>query len=120
MSNKFRFLSHQHIRTAKQYSQVFEPRKRLSSRCFGLFYRANGLDFARIGIITSKKNVRFAVKRNLVRRILREQFRVHQSSIIGYDIVFVGYRAAATAERRELHQCATHLLKKLMGRLREA
>lgn len=116
MSNPYRFLAHQHLRTASEYQRVFQKKQRFSSQYFGMYYLKNHLDFSRIGIITSKRNVRFAVRRNTVRRIVREQFRLQQSSINGYDIVFVAYNTASGAQKAEIHQCIGMLLKKLAGR----
>ena len=45
-----------------------------------VYAKPNGLAYARIGLIVSKKIERHAVKRNLIKRILRETFRKNRQS----------------------------------------
>jgi ribonuclease P protein component len=40
-----------------------------------IYTKPNGLDYARLGLIVSKKFERRATKRNRIKRILRETFR---------------------------------------------
>ncbi|MCY3541274.1 MAG: ribonuclease P protein component [Gammaproteobacteria bacterium] len=52
-----------------------------------LVAKANTLEFARLGLTVSKRNVRLAVDRNRVKRLLREWFRVNKDHFRSYDIV---------------------------------
>ncbi|MYD46608.1 MAG: ribonuclease P protein component [Gammaproteobacteria bacterium] len=52
-----------------------------------LVAKVNTLEFARLGLTVSKKNVRMAVDRNRVKRLLREWFRVNGDHFRSYDIV---------------------------------
>ena len=52
-----------------------------------LVAKANTLDYARLGMIVSKRNVRLAVNRNRVKRQVREWFRIHGGNFLCYDIV---------------------------------
>lgn len=52
-----------------------------------LVAKANTLEFARLGLTVSKRNVRLAVDRNRVKRLLREWFRVNKDQFRSYDIV---------------------------------
>lgn len=45
--------------------------------------------WARLGIVVAKKNVKLAVARNRLKRIVRESFRLQQQSLHGLDIVVV-------------------------------
>lgn len=84
---------------------------------FGVLrFVANTYGHSRIGIIASKRNVRLAVKRNALRRIIKEQFRLHQIKNSGYDVVFVVYKQAATASNHEFHQCIRQLFNTLVKR----
>ena len=49
--------------------------------------KANNLEFARLGLTVSKRNVRLAVDRNRVKRLLREWFRINREHFRSYDVV---------------------------------
>ena len=75
--------------------------------------RANGLDHPRIGFIISKKNIRRAVKRNLVRRIVRESFRLNQENLPAHDMIIMARKGAGEISSDDLHRLA----KKCWSRL---
>jgi ribonuclease P protein component len=47
----------------------------------------NGLDCARLGTAVSVKAAGSAVKRNRIKRLIRESFRLHQAMLRGEDLV---------------------------------
>lgn len=49
--------------------------------------RRNGGDLPRLGLIISKKSIKRAIDRNLVKRIARESFRLCQARLGGLDVV---------------------------------
>jgi ribonuclease P protein component len=75
--------------------------------------RPNDLDQARIGFVISKKNVRQAVKRNRVRRIIRESFRLNQHDLPAVDIVILARKGLGEMENQDVHK----LMKKCWSRL---
>ncbi|MBY4676576.1 ribonuclease P protein component [Marinobacterium arenosum] len=75
----------------------------------------NGLSHPRIGFVISKKNVRRAVKRNRVRRIMRESFRLNQHQLPAVDILVLARPGLGELEKDELHRLA----KKCWSRLRK-
>jgi len=66
-------------------------------------------------VITSKRNIRFAVRRNVAKRVAREAFRVRQGQLAGKDIVVVAQKQANLATKSELHQCLEKLFTKLQN-----
>lgn len=96
-----------------QFKRTFDNRKRISDKYYSLYFIHNNLEFPRIGVITSKKNARFAVARNKIRRQAREAFRLEQSSLPHVDMVFVAHRSAANAAKSELRLCLKKLFTKL-------
>ncbi len=111
----FQFSADQRIRHKLQFDLIFKTRKRLYGRYFLAYYRSNEMACARMGAITSKRNIRFAVMRNRIRRILKEQFRLNQHELPSLDIVFIAKREANKVENKELQQCIEILLKKLQA-----
>lgn len=49
----------------------------------------NNLKFSRIGISISKKCVKLASKRNRIKRIIKEKFRLNQKKICCFDFLIV-------------------------------
>jgi ribonuclease P protein component len=81
-----------------EYDAVYREGRRRSSREFTLFLRPNGLDCSRFGW-SIKKALGNAVRRNRIRRRLREILRLHRQEIApGWDIVIHPRSSAATAE----------------------
>jgi ribonuclease P protein component len=81
-----------------QYDAVYREGRRRSSREFTLFLRPNGLDSSRFGW-SIKKALGNAVRRNRIRRRLREIVRLHRQEIApGWDIVIHPRSSAATTE----------------------
>ena len=116
MSDNYSFLKKAHLRQKTCFDRVFKSKKRLNGSLGAMRYVANDLDYSRLGIIISKKNMRRAVDRNRLRRILREQFRHHQHQLMGFDLVFVAFKEAREAERSECHQCIDQLFNMLVKR----
>ena len=104
------------LRDKSSIDAVFNSRKKLNSTYFALRYSKNEQPFSRLGVIIGKKNIRLSVSRNRIRRIIREQFRVHPLKISGFDIVFVVYKQANNVPNHELHQCVGELLNTLAKR----
>ena len=81
-----------------EYDAVYREGRRRNSREFTLFLRPNGLDSSRFGW-SIKKALGNAVRRNRIRRRLREILRLHRQEIApGWDIVIHPRSSAATAE----------------------
>lgn len=55
--------------------------------CFRLYATDNGESGARLGLIVGKRQLKRAVDRNRVKRVLRETFRVNRSTLPAVDIV---------------------------------
>jgi ribonuclease P protein component len=82
----------------KEYDAVYREGRRRSSREFTVFLRPNGQKISRFGW-SIKKALGTAVRRNRIRRRIREIVRVHRQEIApGWDIVIHPRSSAATAE----------------------
>ena len=105
MLKRYGFPTALRIRTRAEYQRVFRLRKRLFTPYFIIYYRRNQQDTPTLGVITSKRNIKHAVGRNRVKRIVREAFRQKQHQLSGLDMVFVVQKGAKSATNVELWQC---------------
>ena len=79
---------------------------RVSSKHFLILARGKSLPTARLGIIVAKKNVKLAVQRNRVKRLLRESFRLRKSSLPNLDLVVLAKKGI---DRLDNPDCASEL-----------
>jgi ribonuclease P protein component len=93
-----------------EYDIVYKEGRRRTGREFAVFLRPNGLGFSRFGW-SIRKALGNAVKRNRIRRRLREILRLHRQEIApGWDIV-IHPRSLAT--KGKLSSLTDDLLKLL-------
>ena len=79
--------------TQAAYKAVFDDSPyRVSHRNLLMLARPNGATEARLGLIVAKKNVRLAVKRNRIKRVVRDSFRLNQQDLANLDIIFLARR----------------------------
>ena len=86
---QFAFPKSLHLRKPAEFAAVYDGRVRESRGPLLVYARPNGLPHPRVGLSTSRK-VGNAVRRNRIRRLLREAFRLMQHDLPrGYDLVVV-------------------------------
>ncbi len=78
-----------------------------------LHYRPNGVDGARLGVVVAKRLAKRANVRNLVKRIVREQFRRRRASLPSVDIVMRLNAPVKEATRRMINEDVVRLLERL-------
>ena len=78
-----------HLRLPSEFAAVYDAKTRESRGPLTLYALPNGLGFPRLGMSVSRK-VGTAVRRNRIRRLVRESFRLLQHDLPqGYDLVVV-------------------------------
>ncbi len=74
--------------SAAQFQQVFKRcEHKAGDRLMTVLAVKNGLDHPRLGTAVSIKAAGNAVRRNRIKRLIRESFRQHQVSLVGLDLV---------------------------------
>ena len=72
---------------AADYRSVFQANTRVSDDCFTLLVALRDTTQSRLGLAVSKKQIKRAVDRNRIKRIIRQSFRLHQNQLPGVDVV---------------------------------
>jgi ribonuclease P protein component len=84
------FLPAFRFHAAKDFSRVFAARSKFRGKYFDLHYLACDTELAgsaRLGLVVAKKLARYAVQRNLLKRLAREAFRHTRGRLPPYDLV---------------------------------
>jgi ribonuclease P protein component len=97
------------------YKRVFFEALKSSDHFLTVLAKANGGNGPRLGLAISKRNVRFAVDRNRIKRLARESFRIRRDTLADYDFVVMARPAAAQADKptlsRSLRRHWDHLVR---------
>jgi ribonuclease P protein component len=102
-----------------EYDAVYQSGRRKAGREFSVFFRPNGLELSRFGW-SIKKALGGAVRRNRIRRRLREIVRLHRQEIAsGWDIVIHPRSSAASADFSALAEELLRLLPRAPSPPRE-
>ena len=100
--------------TASDYSNVFQDvQLRVSSQNFLILAKDQKSETARLGIIVAKKNVKLAVQRNRIKRLLRESFRNERESLPKLDIIVLAKKGANQTDNPAIFVEFDYLWRKL-------
>lgn len=76
-----------------EFQRVFQHAQfKVSNKTVLILAVANELNKARLGLVLGKKNIRLAVQRNRIKRVVRESFRLRQHTLPALDIVVLARR----------------------------
>ncbi|MFY9179593.1 MAG: ribonuclease P protein component [Venatoribacter sp.] len=97
-----------------EFKRVFDNTQwRSSTPQLLLLACANEQNQARVGFVLAKKQIKLAVERNRVKRIVRESFRQHQARLPAYDFVVLGRSGLTTLTNAEIRTMIDALWFKL-------
>lgn len=90
---------------AGDYRTVFNGATlKVSDRNLLILATPNQLSHPRVGLVIAKKNVRLAVQRNRVKRIIRESFRLQHSGLPNLDIVVLARKGMGDLDNPALQR----------------
>lgn len=92
------------LHKATEFAAVINLKCQVSGDLIQIYIRPNEFEYARLGLIVPKKIERTAVKRNKIKRILREAFRKcrHYDQTIKMDWIIRLRRPVPRSELRKL------------------
>lgn len=108
----------QRLKADKDINSLLKEGVSLYTPLLKVMYRSgNGLEYNRIMISAPKRLFKRAVKRNLIKRRIREQYRLNKGLLPagkdgGCDIFFI-YRIKETASSERIHGEITAILEKI-------
>lgn len=110
-----RFCSAYRLRKTDEYSSVFAFRRAYKGRFLTMHYRPGEAPTARLGVVVAKRLAKRANLRNLVKRIVREQFRRRRAALAPFDLVVRLHAPVDTATRSMINNDMVRLLDRLCG-----
>lgn len=90
----YNFPPHVRLRKPADYKKVFADPLKFSDKYFTLLVIVNEQAHSRLGLAIAKKNIRKAVDRNILKRAIRESFRMNQQQLGTVDIVVLAKKDA--------------------------
>jgi ribonuclease P protein component len=110
---RYTFRGYNHIRTSRDYQLAAEEGSKIHDKYLVVNYRARGDSRAtRLGIITTRKLGK-AVRRNRLRRLVREAFRLSLPHMKrGFDIVVIVRKRAVEVKFVTIQASLLGLLKR--------
>ena len=101
---EYPFSKSRRLLNAADYKAVFDQNEwKVSSKESLCLSKSNGLDSPRLGLVIAKKNVKLAVHRNRIKRVIRDSFRLHQHALPNADMVILARRGLGELSNEELH-----------------
>lgn len=93
------------LQNSSAFKTVFDQvDKKFFAKGLLILVKKNNQPQPRLGLVVSKKNVSLSCRRNTIKRLIRESFRINQQKLPGLDIVVLVRREIAEVDRELLWQ----------------
>ena len=113
---RYAFKKAERLRRRSEFSALFKSGKRIHSEYLTVILSTNTSDVRRLGLVVGKKVRKEAVRRNRMKRLLREFFRLNKHRLsASQDILIVARKDFSFMKYRDL---CSKLEKVLAGRMK--
>ena len=120
MSTKNTYNKQERLKSKKAIDALFSSGKVINESPVKAFYALNGEGDLQVGMAVPKRNIKKAVDRNLIKRRMREAYRLNNQALkllvenkkLGLDIMFV-YNSQQILTYQELEGKIKVILKRL-------
>ncbi|MGR9114382.1 MAG: ribonuclease P protein component [Gammaproteobacteria bacterium] len=116
LEKAFSFPPQLRLRKPAEFKNVFAKPVKSTDAYFTLLAIRNSCGHPRLGLAIAKKNIKKAVDRNIVKRTVRESFRLHQQKLTNIDVVVLARRDAANASPEILRKSLERHWLRLVNR----
>ncbi|MBW2028359.1 MAG: ribonuclease P protein component [Deltaproteobacteria bacterium] len=100
----FSFSKRERILRRRDFIRLYRKGSIYHTAHFKISFMENGLDVTRLGITVGRR-VGNAVRRNRIKRLVREVFRLHKAGFPkGYDLIVTAKRGAADLGFRDVER----------------
>jgi ribonuclease P protein component len=106
--------------TARDYERVFQHPHKSSDKALTVLARLSGRPVARLGLAIPRRQIRHAVERNRIKRLIRESFRRHQELLRGLDVVVIGRNDLLNKDTRTVFTRLEYHWRKVSERCTES
>ncbi|MCV6615821.1 MAG: ribonuclease P protein component [Cellvibrionaceae bacterium] len=118
LSQSYGFDKSLRLLSPSDFKPVFDScDTRASHQHFLILAKRNNLGRPRLGLVIAKKNVRLAVERNRLKRLIRESFRLQQHQLPPIDAIVLARRGMGELDNaaltRQLNKQWQRLARKL-------
>lgn len=111
MNESLRFRPCHKLRASPDFDRVYRGGRRSGDPLFAVNALPNDLGFARLGMSVSTKSAGNSVRRNRVRRLIRELFRLRHAELPALDYVVTSRPGVRTAEGALIRTSLDRLFK---------
>lgn len=101
------------LKSAADFERARKSRRRVGDALFLVQGAENGGDTARLGMAVSVRAIGGAVRRNRVRRLIREYFRLHRQELIAVDLFVTARDGAKSATNAEIRASLQRLCQEI-------
>lgn len=96
-----------------EFQAVYKKGEFFGTKFINFKYKKNGLPHTRVGFVVSTKISKSAVKRNHLKRMIREVFRLNLDKIVpGFDVSVITRPGVLDLEPGEIEKSVLFFLKK--------
>ncbi|WP_370980518.1 ribonuclease P protein component [Agaribacterium sp. ZY112] len=108
------FSKPQRLLNQAQFQYVFDQAPiRVSHPSLLILAKPNNNKHARLGLVIAKKQIKLAVRRNRIKRLIRESFRLRLKKLPPIDVIVLARSSADTLDNSEVTKILNGLWKRV-------
>lgn len=113
MNTQLSFPRKHRLVTKAEFKSIFDKSQKVSQRYWVVLHKPNQTNYARLGLVVGKRVANSAVKRNRIKRVIRESFRHYQNGLTGVDIIVIARQQCDKLSKQKLREGMDQLWEKL-------